>query len=106
MGSSFSDRSVVSIVGACRFDGSWASGTVPWASGFLGVHWKAPAGPLVHPPSCLFRFSRNPLLHFVGVLDQAPSRPLVMVWPPLPLPKVFFQPRPCSSSGAASGSGP
>ena len=25
---------------------------------------------------------------------------------PLPVPKLFFQPRPCSSSGAPSGSGP
>src|SRR5688572_31949501 len=44
-------RSVVSITGACRFDGSWASGTVPWASGFLGDHWKAPAGLLVNSQS-------------------------------------------------------
>ena len=43
-GSTISARSDVSIVGAWRFDGSWASGTVPWASGFFGVHWLAPAG--------------------------------------------------------------
>ncbi len=29
-----------------------------------------------------------------------------MVSAPLPLPAAFFQPRPCSSRGAASGSGP
>ena len=34
------------------------------------------------------------------------SRPLVMASRPLPLPKLFFQPRPCSSIGAPSGSGP
>ena len=32
------------IIGAWRFDGSCASGTVPWASAFFGVHWLAPAG--------------------------------------------------------------
>jgi hypothetical protein len=41
-----------------------------------------------------------------GALVQAPSRPLVMVSSALPLPNLFFQPRPCSSSGAPSGSGP
>ena len=34
------------------------------------------------------------------------SRPLVIVSLPLPVPSLFFQPRPCSSMGAASGSGP
>src|SRR5687768_1823128 len=106
IGSNLRARSVVSIMGACRFDGSWASGTVPCASGFLGVHWKAPAGLLVNSQSKLNRLFRNPLPHFVGVFDHAPSRPLVMVSPPLPLPKAFFQPQPCISRGAASGSGP
>ena len=32
--------------------------------------------------------------------------PLVIASAPLPLPKLPFQPRPCASSGAASGSGP
>ncbi len=32
--------------------------------------------------------------------------PLVVVCTPLPLPKAFFQPRPCSSIAAPSGSGP
>jgi hypothetical protein len=32
--------------------------------------------------------------------------PLLVVSPPLPLPKAFFQPRPICSMGAASGSGP
>ena len=30
----------------------------------------------------------------------------LIVSAPLPVPKVFAQPRPCRSSGAASGSGP
>src|SRR5215207_5812874 len=93
-------------MGACLFDGSWASGTVPWASGFLGVHCFAPAGLSVSSQSYLYRLSRNPLSHFVGSLVHAPSRPLVTVSPPLPLPKLFFQPRPCCSIGAPSGSGP
>ena len=37
---------------------------------------------------------------------QVTSRPLVIVSPPLPVPKLFFQPRPCASSPAASGSAP
>src|SRR5881275_2058600 len=104
MGSTFSARSVVSIIGACRFDGSCASGTVPWASGFFGVHCFAPAGLVVNSHSYLNRFSRNPLSHWVGLLVHAPSRPLVIVWGPLPLLYLFFQPRPCSSRGAPSGS--
>ena len=39
--------SVVSIIGAWRLFGSWASGTVSFASGFFGVHCWAPAGLLV-----------------------------------------------------------
>src|SRR6266516_6700331 len=93
-------------MGACRFDGSWASGTVPWAEGFLGVHCFAPAGLVVSSQSYANRLSRYPLSHLVGSLVQAPSSPLVIVSAPLPVPKVFRQPRPCSSRGAASGSGP
>src|SRR6185369_8790138 len=100
------DMSVVSIIGACRFDASCASGTVPWASGFLGVHWFAPAGLFVSSHSYWNRFSRNPLSHLVGLFVHAPSRPLVIVWAPLPLPNLFVQPRPCASMAAASGSGP
>ena len=37
---------------------------------------------------------------------QAPSRPLVIVSLPVPVPVLFFQPRPWASRGAASGSGP
>lgn len=36
------------------------------------------------------------LLHFVGVVVQVTSRPLVIVSPPLPVPKLLFQPRPCA----------
>ena len=50
-GSSLSARSVVSIIGAWRLDGSWASGTVPWASASLGVHCFAPAGLVVSSQS-------------------------------------------------------
>src|SRR6478735_6132805 len=106
MGSSLSDRSVVSIIGAWRFFASCASGTVPFASGFFGVHCFAPAGLVVSSHSYLNRFSRNPLSHLVGSLVHAPSRPLVIVSPPLPLPNEFFQPSPCCSIGAPSGSGP
>src|SRR5262245_62419595 len=93
-------------MGACRFDGSCASGTVAWASGFVGVHCLAPAGLVVGSQSYPNRLSKNPLSHFVGSLVHAPSSPLVIVSTPLPPPKLFLQPRPCSSRGAASGSGP
>src|SRR5664280_2512548 len=42
----------------------------------------------------------------MGVGVQAPSSPLEMVSSPLPVPKLFLQPRPMSWRGAASGSGP
>ncbi len=44
--------------------------------------------------------------HRVGFGFQAPSMPLVIVSPALPLPNRLFHPSPCSSRGAASGSGP
>src|SRR6476620_4467237 len=99
MGSTFSARSVVSIIGACRFDLSWASGTGPLAAGFFGVHCFAPAGLVVSSHSYLYRFSRNPLSHRVGSLVHAPSRPLVIAWAPRPVPNLFLQPRPWSSRG-------
>src|SRR5947209_16614412 len=95
-GSASIAMSDVSIIGACRFDGSCASGTVPLASGFLGFHCFAPAGLVVSSHSYLVRFSRYPLSHFVGLLVHAPSRPLVIVCAPLPFPCLFFHPRPCS----------
>src|SRR5919205_1595194 len=55
VGSSFNARSVVSIIGAWRFDGSCASGTVPSASGSVGVHCFAPAGLVVSCQSYLNR---------------------------------------------------
>jgi hypothetical protein len=42
----------------------------------------------------------------VGWGFQAPSKPLVVVSPALPLPWRLIQPRPMASRGAASGSGP
>ena len=101
-----SARSVVNIIGACRFDGSCASGTVPCASGFFGVHWNAPAGLLVSSQSYLNRLSRKLLLHFVGVLDHAPSSPLVMVSLPLPLPKRVLPAEALLIEGRGLGLGP
>ena len=57
------------------------------------------------PTRSLNRLSRKPLSHFVGLLVQAPSSPLVIASAPLPVPKVFFQPRPCVLDGAALGLG-
>ena len=72
----------------------------------LGVHCCAPAGLLVSSHSKLKRFQKKLLLHFVGVVVHVTSRPLVMVSPPLPLPKLLCQPKPCAAMSEASGSLP
>src|SRR5258705_13529820 len=92
------------MVGTCFFDSSQASGIV--ASAPLAFHCFAPAGLFVTSHSCLNRFSKKWLLHLVGVCDQMTSGPPVIASAPLPVPNPLFQPRPCSSMGAASGSGP
>src|SRR6476620_6950592 len=75
-GSKRSERSVVSMVGLCFFEGSYASGIV--ASAPLATHWCAPAGLLLGSHSYLKRFSKKLLLHLVGVWLQVTSRPLVI----------------------------
>ncbi len=50
--------------------------------------------------------SQKLLSHSMGVGVHAPSRPLVMVSLPLPLPWVFSQPKPIEWTGQPSGSGP
>ena len=72
----------------------------------MATHWFAPAGLCSSSHSKPNRFSKNLLLHRVGVCDQVTSRPLVIASRPLPLPKLFRQPKPCSSRGAPSGSAP
>ena len=76
----------MSIMGACFLEGSCASGTVATAAAFLGVYCDLPAGLFVSSHSWLCRFSKKLLSHFTGSLVQAPSRPLVIVSPALPLP--------------------
>src|ERR1700756_3927589 len=92
------------MVGTFFFDLSCASGIV--AAAPFAFHCCAPAGLFVSSHSLLNRFSKKWLLHFVGVCDQMTSGPPVIASAPLPVPNRFFQPRPCSSIGAASGSGP
>src|SRR5215469_11837013 len=92
------------MVGRCRFDGSKASGIVAAAS--FATNCQAPAGLFVSSHSLLNRFAKKLLLHFVGVWDQMTSGPPVSVSGPLPVPNRLFQPNPCCSIGAASGSGP
>src|SRR5438093_8768394 len=94
------------MAGACRFDGSCASGTVAAPAPCFGIHCCAPAGLLVSSHSYPNRWSKKLLLHLVGVVVQVTSRPLVMASPPMPEPNLLFQPRPCSSMPAASGSAP
>ena len=83
-GSARSARSVVSIVGRCFRPGSKASGTVSVASS--ATHWWAPAGLSVSSHSWPNRLPKKPLPHWVGVLVQVTSRPLVIVSGPLPVP--------------------
>src|SRR5499427_562358 len=92
------------MVGTCRCDGSKASGTV--ATPPFALNCQAPAGLFVSSHSLLNRLSKKWLLHFVGVCDQMTSGPPVIASSPLPVPNLLFQPRPCSSIGAASGAGP
>ena len=70
-------RSVVSIVGGRLSEPSSGSGTVFAPAPSLGCHWCAPAGLFVSSHSKAKRFSKNSLLHRVGVLgpgDLDPAR--------------------------------
>src|ERR1700687_2940856 len=98
--------SVVSIIGARRTDGSKGSGTVPAPEPSFGAHCQAPAGLLVFSHRGPASVARKLVSHVIGGGVQTTSRPLVIASLPTPVPKELFQPRPCSSSGAASGSGP
>ena len=103
-GSKRSARSVVSMVGRRSSEPSSGPGTVTLLVPPLGCHWFAPAGLLVSSHSWPNRLSKKPFDHWVGVAVQVTSMPLVMASAPLPVPYELFQPSPCSSSGAASGS--
>src|SRR3954447_17307646 len=92
------------MVGTRLLLGSCACGMVPAPAPPLATHCCAPAGLLVSSHSKPNRFSKKLLLHCVGVVVQVTSRPLVIVWAPLPLPKLFLQPKPWASRPAASGS--
>src|SRR6202049_4342907 len=92
------------MVGTCFLDLSKGSGIV--AAAPLAFHCGTPAGLLVSSHSLLNRLSKKWLLHFVGVCVQVTSGPPVIASPPMPVPNLLFQPRPCSSMGAASGSRP
>src|SRR5690606_22294973 len=98
------ERSVVSMVGLCFLFLSNASGII--ASAFFATHWCAPAGLLVSSHSNPKRFSKKLLLHWVGVLVQVTSSPLVIASFPFPEPKLLSHPKPCASMPAASGSLP
>jgi hypothetical protein len=76
------------------------------ASASFACHCHAPAGLLVSSHSNPNRVSKKLLSHVVGVGVQVTSRPLTVASAPTPVPYVLFQPRPCCSIGAPSGSGP
>src|ERR1700752_2502388 len=103
-GSMRSDRSVVSMVGTCFLDLSYASGIA--ASAFLAFHCLAPAGLFVSSHSYLNRLSKKELLHLVGVWVQVTSGPPVIASAPTPVLYLLFQPRPWSSIAPPSGSAP
>ncbi|MNE31611.1 hypothetical protein D3C80_1251880 [compost metagenome] len=92
------------MVGRCFLLGSKASGMVSPTS--LATHWCAPAGLLVSSHSYSNRCRKKSWFHWVGVVVQVTSKPLVMASLPLPVPKLLCQPRPCSSRPALSGSSP
>src|SRR5690606_22648574 len=94
------------MIGACILVPSCASGTFFIWSAFFGTHWIAPAGLFVCTHSKPCRLVRYIMLQAVGAAVHAPSSPLVTVSSALPLPHLFFQPKPCSSRPAAAGSGP
>ena len=71
-----------------------------------GTQMMAPPGLRVVSHSLLRRFDRYSVVHWVGAWVQAPSRPLVTASRPTPRAVLFNQPKPWSSSGAPSGSGP
>ena len=66
------------------------SGSGIEASASLATHWFAPAGLCSSSHSKPNRFSKNLLLHRVGVCVQVTSRPLVIASRPLPLPKLLL----------------
>src|SRR5579872_4261036 len=92
------------MVGTCFFDLSKASGIV--AAAPFAFHCGTPAGLLVSSHSFSNRFLKKLLLHCVGVCVQVTSGPPVMASAPSPEPCRLFQPRPCSSMAAPSGSAP
>src|SRR4029077_13092320 len=92
------------MVGTSFFAGSWACGIVAPAP--LAIHCCAPAGLFVNSHSYPNRFQKKLLLHFVGVVVQVTSRPLVIVSAPLPVPNLFIHPMPCASRSPPSGTIP
>src|SRR5580704_4072658 len=94
------------MFGAIRLDGSCAAGTVPAPAFPFGFHWCAPAGLFVSSHSYPKRCLKKSPLHFVGVVVQVTSRPLVIASTPMPVLKPLLQPRPCASSSPDSGSAP
>src|SRR5687767_16000904 len=94
------------MFGAIFFFASCACGTVLSPAPFFGLHCLAPAGLVVSSHSYSNRCLRKSWLHFVGVVVQVTSRPLVMASPARPDPNVLVQPMPIASRPAPSGSGP
>ncbi len=96
----------MSIVGGRVSEPSSGSGKVFAPAPSLACHWFAPDGLFTSSQSNSKRFSKNLLLHWVGVWVQVTSRPDVMVSRPLPEPCRLFQPRPWACTGQPSGSVP
>src|SRR4029077_16112468 len=65
-----------------------------------------PSRALLQLPFIFEQVFKKVVPHFVGVVLQVTSGPPVIASLPLPVPNLLFQPRPCSSISAASGSGP
>ena len=94
------------MIGLFLLDGSNASIGLSFSSIFIGSHCQAPAGLFFNSQSYFIKRWKYPWSHWVGLVVQAPSKPLVTASFPTPDLVGFFHPNPCSSISPASGSLP
>ena len=90
---------------------SLATGGLLMGVALPGAKLEAMAAGMVHTPNAWVHIADNNTITLISARSEMgqgvyTSMPLLIVSPPLPLPKLLFQPRPCSSMGAPSGSGP
>ena len=94
------------MIGLCLLEGSAKSTGLSSSLILIGSHWLAPAGLFFNSHSYSRSNLKYELSHLSGLVVQAPSIPLVTCSTPNPPPSALFQPKPCCSTPAASGSAP